>query len=63
MNVNWRSYGWWPTGTPNKLISDALGLAEKTIKWHLSNIFEKLGVQDRTSAATVAMKRGIIPLE
>lgn len=50
-------------GTPNKLISDALGLAEKTVKWHMTNIFEKLNVMDRTSAATAALKRGIIALE
>ncbi len=50
-------------GKPNKLIAAALGIVEMTVKVHLSHIFEKLGVQDRTSAATAALHRGLVKLE
>lgn len=50
-------------GTPNKLIADVLGCAEQTIKNHLSSIFAKLGVQDRTSATVTALRRGLVRLE
>jgi DNA-binding NarL/FixJ family response regulator len=49
-------------GTPNKLIADALGIAEMTVKVHLSRIFDKLGVPDRTSATTAALQRGLVQL-
>ena len=50
-------------GTPNKNIADALGCTEQTIKNHLSHIFAKLGVQDRTSATVTALRRGLVRLE
>ena len=50
-------------GHSNKEIAAKLGLAEITIKQHVSNILDKLDVQDRTQAATAAIQRGIVHLE
>ncbi len=50
-------------GHSNKEIAAKLGLAEITVKQHVSNVLEKLGVQDRTQAATAAIQRGIVHLE
>jgi len=49
-------------GLPNKLIAHSLGIAEATAKNHVKNILHKLGAQDRTQAATLAIQRGIIHL-
>jgi NarL family two-component system response regulator LiaR len=45
-------------GLPNKLIARELGIAEKTVKAHVSSILAKLGVSDRTQAALLAVRRG-----
>ncbi len=50
-------------GRPNKAIGRALSISETTVKTHLSHIFTKLGVDDRTAAVTVALNRGIIRLD
>lgn len=50
-------------GLRNKEIADVLGLAEMTVKQHVSAVFKKLGVEDRTQAAMVAVERGIVDLE
>ena len=47
-------------GLSNKEIAAALNIAEITVKQHVSHVLEKLDVNDRTQAATEAMKRGII---
>lgn len=49
-------------GTPNKAIARQLVVSESTVKTHVANIFQKLGVNDRTGAVTEAMRRGIIEL-
>jgi len=49
-------------GLANKQIAYALNIAEHTVKNHVKNILSKLGVQDRTQAATAAIQRGIIHL-
>jgi len=49
-------------GLSNKEIAVAIGRTEATVKAHLLNIFEKLGVSDRTEAVTIALRRGIIHL-
>lgn len=49
-------------GQTNKEVANSLGLSEKTVKNHLGNIFHKLCVYDRTQAAVLAVRRGIIPL-
>jgi len=38
-------------GLANKQIGRALGISERTVKVHLGNVFRRIGVQDRTSAA------------
>jgi DNA-binding NarL/FixJ family response regulator len=47
-------------GMSNKEIAFALDISENTVKTHASNIYDKLGVSDRTSAATLAIKRGLV---
>ncbi len=49
-------------GLTNKEVANSLDLSEKTVKNHLGNIFHKLHVYDRTQAAVLAIRRGIIPL-
>jgi two-component system response regulator DevR len=50
-------------GLLNKEIADRLGLAEITVKQHVSAILRKLGVQDRTQAAIAAVERGLVRLD
>jgi DNA-binding NarL/FixJ family response regulator len=50
-------------GLSNKEIARVIRRAEETVKVHLKNIFEKLGVEDRTEAVTTALQRGIIHLD
>ncbi len=47
-------------GIPNKLIADKLHLAEGTVKNHVSNVLGKLQAQNRTEAADIARRRGLI---
>jgi two-component system NarL family response regulator len=49
-------------GLVNKQIAYSLNMAEYTVKNHVKNILSKLGAQDRTKAATEAIRRGIIHL-
>ena len=46
-------------GLSNQLIAERLGIGEKTVKTHVSNILAKLGVDDRTQAAVYAWKSGM----
>jgi DNA-binding NarL/FixJ family response regulator len=50
-------------GLRNKEIARVIGRTEGTVKVHLKNIHEKLGVDDRTEAVTLALQRGIIHLD
>jgi NarL family two-component system response regulator LiaR len=50
-------------GLPNKLIARDLGIAERTVKTHVSSILAKLGVTDRTQAALHAVRAGLVELE
>jgi len=45
-------------GKSNRQIGEALFISEKTVKNHVSNIFQKLGVDDRTQAVVLAIKHG-----
>jgi NarL family two-component system response regulator LiaR len=47
-------------GFPNKQIARELGLAEKTVKTHVGHVLAKLGVADRTQAAVVAVRAGLV---
>jgi DNA-binding NarL/FixJ family response regulator len=47
-------------GIPNKEIADKLHLAEGTVKNHVSNILGKLQAQNRTEAADIARRRGLL---
>jgi len=49
-------------GAANKEISAELKIAQSTVKTHITNIFQKLGVNDRTEAVTQALKKGFIRL-
>ena len=49
-------------GNSNKEIANRLSLSEETVKGQVRNILSKLGVKDRTAAAMVGLKRGIIEL-
>jgi two-component system NarL family response regulator len=50
-------------GATNAQIARALGIAGSTVKNHISSIFGKLGVTQRTEAVAVAIKRGIARIE
>ncbi|TYO97185.1 response regulator [Desulfallas thermosapovorans] len=47
-------------GDSNKIIAQKLFISEKTVKNHLTNIFHKLNVTDRTQAALLAIKEKIV---
>ena len=49
-------------GAPNKEIARRLFISESTVKTHVTNIFQKLGANDRTEAVTIALQRGLISL-
>ena len=46
-------------GLANKQIARRLGIAEKTVKAHLTSVFQRIGVTDRTQAALWAQRQGI----
>jgi DNA-binding NarL/FixJ family response regulator len=46
-------------GLPNKLIARRLSISERTVKGHLTHVFERIGVTDRTQAALWARERGL----
>jgi NarL family two-component system response regulator LiaR len=50
-------------GRANKAIAFELGVAEKTVKTHVSNILGKLNVTDRTQAALMAVREGLVDPE
>lgn len=47
-------------GMLNKEIATSLDISERTVKNHISNIFKKIGVSDRTQAAVFAIKNDIV---
>jgi DNA-binding NarL/FixJ family response regulator len=49
-------------GQSNKEIGSSLNISEATVKSHINNILSKLGVTDRTQAATTALQRGLVHL-
>jgi two-component system NarL family response regulator len=49
-------------GNSNKAIAQRLNISEATVKSHINSILSKLGVSDRTQAATTALQRGLVHL-
>jgi DNA-binding NarL/FixJ family response regulator len=49
-------------GYRNKQIADRLAIAETTVNFHIKNLVDKLGANDRTHAVTIAVRRGLIEL-
>ena len=49
-------------GHKNKQIADRLSISENTVNFHVKNIVEKLGANDRTHAVTIAVRRGLLEL-
>jgi DNA-binding NarL/FixJ family response regulator len=49
-------------GCKNKLIADRLSISENTVHFHIKNIIDKLGANDRTHALTIAVRRGLLRL-
>ncbi len=50
-------------GRANKEIASDLSISEATVKTHVNNLLSKLGVTDRTNAATMAIQRGLVHLK
>ena len=50
-------------GRANKEIALDLKISEATVKSHVNSLLGKLGVADRTHAATVALQRGFVHLQ
>jgi DNA-binding NarL/FixJ family response regulator len=50
-------------GKSNKEIATELNISEATVKTHINSLLSKLGVTDRTQAATAAIRRGLVPFE
>ncbi len=50
-------------GQSNKEIGTTLNISEGTVRAHINNILSKMGASDRTQAATLAIKRGLVRLE
>jgi DNA-binding NarL/FixJ family response regulator len=49
-------------GYRNKQIGDELGIAETTVNFHIKNLVDKLGANDRTHAVTIALRRGLLQI-
>ena len=47
-------------GYLNKEIGSELNISERTVKNHVSNLFKKIGVSDRTQAAVYAIKNNLV---
>lgn len=50
-------------GSSTAGLAEALNVSEGTVKFHINHIFQKLGVNDRTQAVVVALRRGLVRLE
>jgi len=49
-------------GHRNKQIAEELGIAETTVNFHIKNLVDKLGANDRTHAVTIAIRRGVLEI-
>ncbi len=50
-------------GRSNREIAEELGIAEKTVRIHVSSVLEKMGARDRTQATIYALQRGLVHLD
>jgi DNA-binding NarL/FixJ family response regulator len=50
-------------GFSNREIAEELGIAEKTVRIHVSSLLDKMGARDRTQATIYALQRGLVHLE
>jgi DNA-binding NarL/FixJ family response regulator len=50
-------------GHRNKQIADELKIAETTVNFHIKNLVDKLGANDRTHAVTIAIRRGLLDVD
>ena len=48
------------SGNANKEIATTLGITERTVKFHLTSIFNKLGADNRAQAVSIAHERGLV---
>jgi DNA-binding NarL/FixJ family response regulator len=51
------------SGLSNRDIASALGITERTVKFHVTAILNRLGADNRTQAVALAAKRGLLPEE
>src|SRR5262249_11100337 len=49
-------------GFKNKQIADKLSISENTVNFHIKNLVDKLGANDRTHAVTIAVRRGLMQI-
>jgi len=49
-------------GHRNKQIADRLAIAETTVNFHIKNLVDKLGANDRAHAVTIALRRGLLQI-
>jgi len=49
-------------GFRNKQIADELAIAETTVNFHIKNLVDKLGANDRTQAVMIALRRGLLQI-
>lgn len=49
-------------GQSNRQIAESLGITERTVKFHVTAIFNKLGADNRAQAVALAGRRGLLPL-
>jgi len=49
-------------GMRNREISERLKITERTVKFHVSSLFTKLGAGNRTEAVRLALERGLLDL-
>jgi two-component system NarL family response regulator len=52
--------GYLAKGMDNRAIAQALYISEGTVKSHVKAILRKLGAKDRTQAASIALRRGLV---